>query len=306
MPEFIFNLTNRGTFSELNNLILAHSYSKRMGGTFKIDDRSWSGSAEKGLNDYFEIDPTLLWNKGPKLESLFFNFANGLGPLRNRLNKLIFLPKKNYHKFYNKMFHKNILFTNDFFFRYNFLKYTPYVSEEGKIKFPFEYLNESNDFLLKYNNSTQKRIMADSEKVKSHLGGKFVGLHLRKGDKVNLEMGDIPLSIYKSVLVKTGIKNVFVATDSYIAFEKLRDLMPKEFNLVTFSDVMTEGWVESEFRARKGEERKTEMLRLFSDVEILIKSNQFIGTYSSCLSQYIGLRRKNLNCLSLDNSWILA
>ncbi len=306
MNEIIFNLTNRGTFSELNNLILAHSYATRLGSSFKIDDRCWSGSAEKGLNDYFVIDSDLLWNKGPKLESLFYNFANGLGPLQNRINKLKFLPKKKYHKIYNKLVNKNSSFTNEIFDKYNFLKYTPYISTEGKIKFPFEYLNESNDFLLNYNDLTKNKIQSDLRKIEKQFDGKFVGLHLRRGDKVNLEMGNIPLEIYRAALLGEGVKNIFVATDSLLAFKRLKKIMPKNYNLLCFSDVMTEGWVESEFRSRHGCERKNEMLRLFSDVEILISSTKFIGTYSSCLSQYVGLRRKDTNCLSLDNSWILA
>ena len=88
MKTLVFNLTNRGTYSEINNWIIAKAYANRIGASLLVDDRAWSGGAIDGICDYFKVDPDELRRDGPVLRSLFSNTANGKSLLENRISKL--------------------------------------------------------------------------------------------------------------------------------------------------------------------------------------------------------------------------
>ena len=46
-----------------------------------------------------------------------------------------------------------------------------------------------------------------------------------------------------------------------------------------------------------------EMIELFTDVEALILSDILIGTFSSCVGQYINVRRQGRETVSLDSNF---
>lgn len=300
--KLVFHLTNRGNFSEINNLIIAYSYAKALGVRFAVDDRTWSGKYNLGLNDYFECPYIEFYRKGPRLKSVLGNTATGASRIKNICRYIYNSLYKKYFSLYNKISEPTISFTPDYWDRGRLQAKSPFVVNGNYID-PMEFLNDSAQELLIYNEEVNFFVNKRLAELQSNLGNNYVGLHIRRGDKVNNQMGVIRTRLYLNKIIDSGIVNVFVATDDNQAVLELEDLLPKNFKIFTFSTNERNGFSEDKSRKKLAREKKIEMLELFSDVEALIRSSLFIGTFSSCIGQYVNLRRESKATYSLDNNF---
>lgn len=301
--KLIYHLTNRGTYSELNNLLIFAFLAERLDMDFFIDDRCWSGKFKKGFADYFDTKNVAIHTVGPKIESFSLNAATGKSLFKNRLVMIFYYIKKFFIKKYLKYFFPENEYAMNLWLKSRLIRYAPYIDQREKTCWPLESFIKLNSTLLKYNADVEKYINLQYEKVTGYLGNDFLACHLRRGDKVGREMGFIPLRVYAEEIVKSGYQKIFICTDSYKDFCDLCKILPKEFLCFSFADSTSTGFSENKFRKSLGDKKYQEMISLFSDVEIMIRSKYFIGTYSSCMGQYIGLRRNLKDSKSLDNHW---
>lgn len=300
--KIVFHLTNRGNFSEINNLIIAHSYAKALGVGFAIDDRTWLGKFNLGFDDYFECSGIEFYRKGPCLKSVLGNTATGASRIKNIFRYIFNLIYKKIFLQYQKISEPTIRFTPDYWDQGRLQAKSPFVVN-GVYADPIEFLNKSAAELLVYNKSVEDFISKRFVEIKNNLGDNYVGLHIRRGDKVNNQMGIIRTKLYVNKIIESGVFNVFVSTDDNQAILELKELLPNNYKIFTFSTSSRTGFSEDKQRRRLAHEKKIEMLELFSDVEALVRSSLFIGTFSSCIGQYVNLRREGKATYSLDNNF---
>lgn len=148
----------------------------------------------------------------------------------------------------------------------------------------------------------------------------YIAVHIRRGDKVKtyLKEGNfIPASKYYdfcvSIFESTGIKNVFICSDSDDAineFIEYNDLQTVKFNVLYDRDeIRHDGYP---FKVLTGEIKEetfklTEVVTAFKNIEILTKANYLVGTTASWffrISQLLRISEDNItgNCVNVENN----
>ncbi len=171
----------------------------------------------------------------------------------------------------------------------------------------FDMFSSSFKDLYKYNDSTIKYIYEMKNKIK--IPNNYIGVHIRRGDKItSKEMSNIKLNKYLNEILKKKIisTNVYIATDDISVVKYLENVLVKQgFNLFynRFND--QRGFDEKNFNRSTKRKKYFNTLNTILDLDILIHSCFFIGTYTSNMSRvvpmYLGLNK----CLSLDKDWDL-
>jgi hypothetical protein len=125
-----------------------------------------------------------------------------------------------------------------------------------------------------YNVSTKK----DIEKImnKCILPDKYASCHVRRGDK-NTEFDYISLEKYVEIIKQYNISDIYVFSDDYAVFELLQKENP-EYAWHTLCDKSCKGYNHSEFNKIDVEQKRMRILELFASMEIMNKSELFIGT----------------------------
>lgn len=134
----------------------------------------------------------------------------------------------------------------------------------------------------------------------------YIGIHIRRGDKVFGKMKEaekIEVETYLSYIPE-NMKTLplFVATDDEEVIEELRKLYGKDKIYTLFSkNVIRKN--EKDFEKQSKEFIKKHTLLLLKEVEILTNSKCFIGSYTSNIGRFIALRRNFINSYSVDVDW---
>jgi hypothetical protein len=129
----------------------------------------------------------------------------------------------------------------------------------------------------------------------------YIGVHIRLGDK-STEANVFSVSEYlRKIKEVSTCKNIFVLTDDYRAIEELAKLEPT-YNIYSFCQTNEYGYVHSEFVSLEDSKKRLAMLRLFASMEILKKSDFFIGTYSSNPGMFLGaiMDSNKVHCLDFE------
>lgn len=128
----------------------------------------------------------------------------------------------------------------------------------------------------------------------------FIGIHIRGGDKIT-EKDLFPISKYMEVAESnSSCRNAFVLTDDYQVINFLKNnYQDWSFYTLTFPDEC--GYVNASFEAKSVERREQEMIKVFASVEVIRKSNLFIGTYSSNIGMFLGMVMPKDKIVALDS-----
>lgn len=147
----------------------------------------------------------------------------------------------------------------------------------------------------------QPDIKAEIEKIKDSLiiPEPYIGFHIRRGDK-KIETNLVPVVNYFREAEKfTSIRSGFVATDDYTVIEELTQIFPS-WTINTLSTGIERGYTQN-IQARKLKQQvRSEMIRLFAEIELLAKSELFFGTFSSNVSLYLAWRIPREKCFGVD------
>lgn len=140
----------------------------------------------------------------------------------------------------------------------------------------------------------------------------YAAIHVRRGDKVDgylsrkgkviIEGENSPLRDYMSVIRRQAprLKCLFVMTDDYRVIHELKLIEP-DLEIVTFCQDTEQGYKQTEFSTLEQETKTSSIRRLISEVEIASHSQVFVGCYKSNVSRYIALVHKNpQRCSSID------
>ena len=301
MKKIIYSLTHRGLYSELVNLALAKVYADKYNYRLLVNSRNWNSKIDNGLSDWFipyfkETHSILTYqekiynNEKPWIGKIYYNPSAFWGYWRERLYNKIF-----------KFFNPTALLSKESFQRMHSGDFLSQYSEG-------ELLNAvSNSFkkFYKYNALTQNSISEKKQYI--NIPDNYISIHIRRGDKiVTGEMEDISLNIYVDAIRKYSYisNNIYIATDdvtviSYIS-KKLSDI---DIKIYYNKENKLKGFDEKTYNLKSDFVRRDEVLNMLFDMDMMINSSFFIGTFSSnvgcVVAMYLGLDK----CHSIDVSW---
>lgn len=301
MKKIIYSLTHRGLYSELVNLALAKVYADKYNYRLLVNSRNWNSKIDNGLSDwfipYFEETHSILTyqekiynNEKPWIGKIYYNPSAFWGYWRERLYNKIF-----------KFFNPTALLSKESFQRMHSGDFLSQYSEG-------ELLNAvSNSFKKFYNYNALTQNSISEKKQYINIPDNYISVHIRRGDKiVTGEMEDINLNIYVDAIRKYSYisNNIYIATDdvtviSYIS-KKLSDI---DTNIYYNKENKLKGFDEKTYNLKSDSVRRDEVLNMLFDMDMMINSSFFIGTFSSnvgcVVAMYLGLDK----CHSIDVSW---
>lgn len=301
MKKIIYSLTHRGLYSELVNLALAKVYADKYNYRLLVNSRNWNSKIDNGLSDwfipYFEETHSILTyqekiynNEKPWIGKIYYNPSAFWGYWRERLYNKIF-----------KFFNPTALLSKESFQRMHSGDFLSQYSEG-------ELLNAvSNSFKKFYNYNALTQNSISEKKQYINIPDNYISIHIRRGDKiVTGEMEDINLNIYVDAIRKYRYisNNIYIATDdvtviSYIS-KKLSDI---DIKIYYNKENKLKGFDEKTYNLKSDSVRRDEVLNMLFDMDMMINSSFFIGTFSSnvgcVVAMYLGLDK----CHSIDVSW---
>ena len=301
MKIIIYSLTHRGLYSELVNLALAKVYADKYNYRLLVNSRNWNSKIDNGLSDwfipYFEETHSILTyqekiynNEKPWIGKIYYNPSAFWGYWRERLYNKIF-----------KFFNPTALLSKESFQRMHSGDFLSQYSEG-------ELLNAvSNSFKKFYNYNVLTQNNISEKKQYINIPDNYISIHIRRGDKiVTGEMEDINLNIYVDAIRKYSYisNNIYIATDdvtviSYIS-KKLSDI---DIKIYYNKENKLKGFDEKTYNLKSDSVRRDEVLNMLFDMDMMINSSFFIGTFSSnvgcVVAMYLGLDK----CHSIDVSW---
>ncbi len=301
MKKIIYSLTHRGLYSELVNLALAKVYADKYNYRLLVNSRNWNSKIDNGLSDwfipYFEETHSILTyqekiynNEKPWIGKIYYNPPAFWGYWRERL----------YNKIY-KIFNPTTLLSKDTFQKMHSEVFLSKYSES-------ELLNAvSSSFKKFYNFNALTQNNISEKKQSINIPDNYISVHIRRGDKiVTGEMEDINLNIYANAIRKYSYisNNIYIATDdvtviSYIS-KKLNDT---DIKIYYNKENKLKGFDEKTYNLKSDSVRRDEVLNMLFDMDMMINSSFFIGTFSSnvgcVVAMYLGLDK----CHSIDVSW---
>lgn len=299
--KVLYSLTTRGLYSELFNLCLASVFCEKMGYKLCINSFYWNAKIEKGWNDYFE-----------SIFKCYNNFFSAQDKIYTKekpwIGKIYYKPKEFFSFYFSKiangiylLFHPHTLLTKDVFERMRSDEFINSALGDNA----FVMMAESFKKMYLLNSITKQELIG--RKLLIDLPDDYIGLHIRRGDKIaSQEMNDIHLDRYVDEAIKHRdiSRNVFVATDDVSVVDYLIPRF-KDYGMKVFYNNLNKshGHNETTFNQSSKQLRYEETINVLLEMDILVHSLYFIGTYTSNLSRvvpfFLGLDR----CISLDNDW---
>jgi hypothetical protein len=290
--KFTFRLgCDSGFFSEYNNMVLAILYCLKYGYQFNLSS-SDSNISDKGWNDFFLPfcdESTSSFHK-------FYNFRGHHRQSKKqqlitslyRLSTGKSLTQDLWHLFHSREFEHT-------HFNLPELGVNSTLLEAAKriIEITWRFKPEIDNLISIAIQDTNL------------LPGRFAGLHIRRGDKIS-ETKNIDYHHYIEAIKKnTSLKDIFLATDDYNVYLHLKDNFP-DFNFHTFSKPLNKGFDYATYSNYAVDDKRSHLIDLFKDIEMLSMSGVFVGTFSSNIGMYMGMRKGGKGVIGVDyDKWMI-
>lgn len=113
-----------------------------------------------------------------------------------------------------------------------------------------------------------------------NLPSNFIGFHIRGGDKFVEHKLEKCATYIKKAEQFSPLEDAFLLTDDYTIFETLKAEYPN-WNFHTLTHPSERRYFHNDFLEKSANEKRQDLIKLFSAMEILRASNVFIGTFSS-------------------------
>jgi len=128
----------------------------------------------------------------------------------------------------------------------------------------------------------------------------YLGFHIRRGDKdVEVFLDNLNKYIEKAETL-SSIRDAFVLTDDYTVIEELEKDYP-QWNISTLCTPDERGYIHSQFMQTDPVKKRNSIIKLFADIELLAKSEFFIGNFYSNIGSYLGMRMDKSKVYTVDN-----
>jgi len=275
-----------GFFSEYNNMILASIYCLSNEISFYINSNFSNFKVYEGWQDYFiPFFPENKKNYNKKYNYRPFGYKNKFYKFIKVFNRVDFFTQDLWFDIRSEVFFTNEIIIPQFNFRGTLL-------EACNILVPLTW---------NFKPEIAKQIQFQKEQL--NLPKEYIGLHIRRGDKLIETSQFYNLSEYLDVAEKNStIRNIFISTDDYRVIEELKN--NNKWNVFHLASINSQGYFQQQFDKKLPFEKYNDLIDLFSNVQILYNSSTFIGTCKSNIGMFIGMYRNNQNCHYLDtNTW---
>lgn len=299
--KIIYSLSTRGMYSELFNLCLAKVYAQHHQVSLKLNTWLWNSRINKGWLDYFESTLECCNNPFSAQDKVFTNEKPWIG-------KIYYKPKE-FFTFYYRLTLNNLyrlvypyhLLTKEIF---KDMRSNEFIHDcLGKDAFNLMAASFKQMYIL--NNRTKNQLYQRIEELK--LPDNYIGVHIRRGDKISSkEMQNIHVDKYVNSIAnyKDISSNVYIATDDTSIIDEIKNKLSSHgFNVFHNSQNKSQGFNEANFNHSSKQARQEDTLNVLLDMEVLIHSLYFIGTYTSNLSRVVPFFLGLDKCVSLDNDW---
>lgn len=284
--RLIYQLTQRGFTSEINNLLLAILYSLENRMEFRLSSRFWGAAYEKGWTDYFHP------------------FCKESNNRLTRIGTITRLPEKieRRQKLY-KLLRPGTLFTHDIWDATQSPEFLskvfvfPELGINGNI---FQAKRALLSHVFRLTPTTKRSI----DKLGMAPPEAYVAFHIRRGDKLVSEAKAVEVDKYMLALqaIRNDIKHIYLATDDHAVVKELQSKY-KDYIFYSLCPENQSGYRQSSFNTADLSHKKTETLRLLADIQNIQGAEIFIGTFSSNIGRLIALLKGIENCISLDEEW---
>lgn len=187
----------------------------------------------------------------------------------------------------------------------------PYIKDSKfhNETFKFPTLNIDGDFLSAmhilakniWQYQPQISAIIDAKLGNLNLPLSYLGIHIRSGD---IEKKNYAINSYIDLAKSLSTnKNIFVATDNYSSITKIEESFP-EYKIYTFCEPTETGFNEGAYNSQSKKSKKDTLINLLTDTEGLYRSETFVGTLSSNVGTFVGMRRKAKLWYGIDaNEW---
>lgn len=276
--EYVFHLgSGAGFYSEVSNMIFAILYCLKYEYKFILYSKDATFGYKSGWQDFF-----LPFCSETKffIHSLYNKRSHK--PVIRRKHKLIW--------YLYRLFNRNTLLTYELWDKY-------FCKEFDDDQFNIPELNIHNcnlrdaatiisKMIYRYNDETSAEINRYIKHI--NLPSPYLAMQIRRGDKIT-ECSFCPTQDYfETAHNLSNIKNLFVLTDDYTVIEEIKkDYL--EWDIYTLTSPNERGYDNNAFSLMSKLEKKQQLIKLFSSVEIIRMSNLFIGTYTTNLGLFIGM-----------------
>jgi hypothetical protein len=281
---------NAGFFSEFNNVVLAMLYCLDRRIQFVLYSADANFRIRDGWRDFFE--PFC-----PETDDEFHH-ANNYRWLK------IYHPHRKLRLAFQKRRRGIDYLTHDIWREFKSRSFAarrftiPELGIDGDILDATRILHT---LVWRYNAETRTRV--ESRIASVRLPEKYVGIHIRGGDKfIEHELLESHKYIEKAGSLGP-IRDAFVLTDDYSLFERLRADYPG-WNFSTTCGPEERGYFHEEYQKLDLEAKADKLLNLFAAMDILARAEQFVGTFSSNPGMNMGLRMPGGRVHGIDfESW---
>lgn len=291
-----------GFFSEYNNMLLCMIYCLKNGIKFQLYSDHSPFSMQDGWNDFFLPFDFVNTDSINKDFNVRYNSEtiDGGYPLQR------WIKPRHVALAYRKLRGIDYL-TQDLWERHRdpaFVKEPVTIPDLGWVNLRvYEAARSIIAAYWRYNAQSAAIIKGFVESVP--LPEKYISIHVRAGDKSE-ETQLRGFTEYMAVAEKIATNNqVFVLTDDYTVVESLRSQY-RDWQFHTLCEPTERGYFQNDFLQKDKSVKYQHQLRLFAELDIAAASNKFIGTYSSNIGMYMGMRIGTENCFCLDfPEWVL-
>ena len=265
--------TGNGFYSELNSLLFSVLYCLQHKLRLELYSKDAPFTFGNGWNEYFEYFC-------PEFRNRFVGKSISRDFSKNDIhNHICYL--------YKLLSGNNIL--NDIYwycrtgwFEHNHF-FIPELGIDGDIRKAMKVI-----IPIVYRFNSKYTSIIDKFIKELNLPNNYISLHVRAGDKITERDLIKPQNYIEKAKSLSNCHNIFVATDDYRVFEELRDNNP-EYTFFTSTSPEDKGNNTELFFTTSQENIRRNLIEMFASIEIFLRSELFIGTYSSNPGLFVGM-----------------
>ena len=298
--KLLYTFRSNGFGSEIFGVAQAILYCLHNEIEFCLSTYSWNSKYKRGWQDYFI--PFYDEKKSIRYVQKLKHFGNAidskkLSPfvIKSLLKRAIVKYSKAYRGYYSVNKREKITP-----YQYQFNNRHFIVPELGINGNYFHAMTIILKMIYVHNEETIKAVNQKKQSLK--ITQPYIAVHIRRGDK-NSETESIETIRYIDRIKKleSKITNIFIVSDDYNTVEEFQKNCSKEWTISTLCTPSMQGHAQRSFNRLRPADTRDAMIDVFADLDILFKSEIFIGTYSSNIGRLTFLFKEGRNCHNLDD-----
>lgn len=289
--KFIFRFgTGMGFYSELNALMLTALYCLKYHYKFVMYSENAAFAFGRGWDDFFEpFCPTYRWG-------LFGRCIRREYILNGAKSRMAHL---------HKLFSNTLLLPDIYWYcRSSWFEHETFDIPELGIKGDIrEALRILVPIIYRFN-PEYTALIKDFESQLS-LPALYISMQVRGGDKVIERELINPQRYIDAAEQAQDNRTAFLFTDDYQIYETLKKNNPS-WTIITSADVEDCGYVNETFKKQTSDKKKKNLVKMFASVDLILKSELFVGTFSSNPGLFAGMTLPDEKMIGLDfKKWLI-